>query len=61
MMGNVSALVPRHFRRWIAWKPEESPLLDEAREDFVPESFDIRMEDWCFPTTRRASSEGSIL
>ena len=49
MMGSVSALsrvISVALDRMEALK--NAPLLDERGEDFVPESFDIRMEDVVF-------------
>ena len=62
MMGSVSAL-----SRVISVALDcmealnNAPLLDKRGEDFVLESFDIRMEDVGFPTTGRASSKGLTL
>ena len=62
MMGSVSALsrvISVALDRMEALK--NAPLLDERGEDFVPESFDIRMEDVVFSYDGTRLLEGSIL
>lgn len=62
MMGSVSALsrvISVALDRMESLK--NAPLLDERGEEFVPESFDIRMEDVVFSYDGRASSKGSTL